>query len=81
VIRAAEEFHPELVLLDSSLDDGDALELLDQLRTGCPVIVMTEFQDETTPAAALARGAVKTVGKPFKPTVLARTVLETLTSS
>lgn len=78
VPAAAAEFEPELILLDSSLEDGDALELLDQLRERCPVIVMTEFQDATTPAAALARGAVTTIGKPFKPTVLARIVADTL---
>lgn len=73
---AAAEFRPDLVLLDSSLDDGDALELLAELSRERPVIVMTEFRDEETPRRALAAGAARTIGKPFKPTVLARVVAE-----
>jgi DNA-binding response OmpR family regulator len=68
------DFEPELVLLDSSLDDADGVELVP--RFACPVVVMTEFRDELTPRRALALGARRTVGKPFKPTVLARVVSE-----
>lgn len=78
VLAAAAAFGPELVLLDSSLEHGDALALLDQLRRRCPVIVMTEFRDDATPAAAIGRGAVARIGKPFKPAVLARVVADTL---
>lgn len=67
-------FEPDLVLLDSSLDDADGVELVP--RFACPVIVMTEFRDETTPGRALELGAARTIGKPFKPTVLARVVAE-----
>ena len=70
----ATEFTPDLVLLDSSLDDADGVELVP--RFSCPVIVMTEFRDEQTPARALELGAARTIGKPFKPTVLARVVSE-----
>lgn len=70
----ATDFIPDLVLLDSSLDDADGVELVP--RFSCPVIVMTEFRDETTPARALQLGAARTIGKPFKPTVLARVVSE-----
>ena len=73
-LRAAPEFEPDLVLLDSSLDDADGVELVP--RFGCPVIVMTEFRDEATPGRALQLGAARTIGKPFKPTVLARVVSE-----
>ena len=78
VLDAAAEFSPELVLLDTSLDDGDWAELLATLRERCPVIVLTEFRDEGTPALAMDGGAARVVGKPFKPTVLARVVGEIL---
>ncbi len=77
VLEAAADFAPDLVLLDTSLDDGDALDLLDQLRARCPVIAMTEFRDERMPVAAREHGAAAVIGKPFKPTVLARIVAET----
>jgi DNA-binding response OmpR family regulator len=68
------DFAPDVVLLDSSLDDADGVELVP--RFTCPVIVMTEFRDERSPERALALGATRTIGKPFKPTVLARVVSE-----
>ncbi|MFN2465788.1 MAG: response regulator [Candidatus Dormibacteria bacterium] len=66
----------DMVLLDSSLPGEDALELLAHFRGRFPVVVMTESLDEHTPAAAMAVGAVATVRKPFKPTVLARLVAD-----
>lgn len=78
VLAAAGEFSPQLVLLDTSLDDGDWGALLDALRARCPVVVLTEFRDEETPGLAVARGAARVVGKPFKPTVLAKLVGEVL---
>src|SRR5207244_7397457 len=46
---AAEAMQPDLVLLDSSLPDGDAFALLMALVTHHPVVMMTEFRDTTTP--------------------------------
>jgi len=71
---AAEAMQPDLVLLDSSLPDGDAFALLMALVTHHPVVMMTEFRDTTTPQRARTAGAVATVEKPFKPTQLARLV-------
>jgi DNA-binding response OmpR family regulator len=73
---AAEAMQPDLVLLDSSLPDGDAFALLAALVTHHPVVMMTEFRDTTTPQRARAAGAVATVEKPFKPTQLARLVAQ-----
>jgi DNA-binding response OmpR family regulator len=73
---AAEAIKPDLVLLDSSLPDGDAFALLTALVVRCPVVMMTEFRDATTPQQARAAGAVATVEKPFKPTQLARLVAQ-----
>jgi len=74
VPAAADATQPELVLLDSSLPDGDAFVLLSVLAERSPVVMMTEFRDIVTPEQARAAGAVATVEKPFKPTRLARLV-------
>jgi DNA-binding response OmpR family regulator len=76
VLAAAEATHPQLVLLDSSLPDGDSFTLLGLLAEGSPVVMMTEFRDTATPLRARAAGAVATVEKPFKPTQLARLVAQ-----
>jgi len=73
---AAEAMQPDLVLLDSSLPDGDAFVLLATLVTHHPVVMMTEFRDTATAPRARAAGAVATVEKPFKPTQLARLVAQ-----
>ena|ERR1700674_588098 len=74
VSAAADATQPELVLLDSSLPDGDPFILLSMLADRCPVVMMTEFRDTVTPPRARTAGAVATVEKPFKPTRLARLV-------
>jgi DNA-binding response OmpR family regulator len=76
VAGAADDFRPQLVLLDSSLPDGDPFALLSLLSGRGPVVMMTEFRDTTTPPRARAGGAVATVEKPFKPTQLARLVAQ-----
>lgn len=76
VPHAAEAMHPDLVLLDSSLPDGDAFQLLALLTPRAAVVMMTEFRDAGTPGRARAAGAVATVEKPFKPTQLARLVAQ-----
>jgi DNA-binding response OmpR family regulator len=57
---AAEAIQPDLVLLDSSLPDGDAFALLTRLVAKHPVVMMTEFRDTTTPERARA----PTAGRP-----------------
>jgi two-component system, OmpR family, response regulator len=76
VSSAAADFVPELVLLDSTLPDGDAFGLLSELRRAAPVVMLTEFRDAATPARARTEGAAATVEKPFKPTQLARLVAQ-----
>ena len=76
VAAASQAFQPDLVLLDSSLPDGDPFALLSLLAPQAPVVMMTEFRDTTTPQQARASGAVATVEKPFKPTQLARLVAQ-----
>ncbi len=76
VPAAVEATQPELVLLDSSLPDGDPFMLLSMLAPRAPVVMMTEFRDTVTPQRARDAGAVATVEKPFKPTQLARLVAQ-----
>jgi DNA-binding response OmpR family regulator len=76
VPAAAADFVPELVLLDSTLPDGDAFALLTALAPATPVVMLTEFRDSGAPARARREGAVATVEKPFKPTQLARLVAQ-----
>jgi two-component system response regulator VicR len=78
VLAAAEATDPELVLLDSSLPDGDPFSLLAERS---PVVMMTEFRDTATPLRARAAGAGATLGKPFKPTQLARLVAQLVPAS
>jgi len=76
VLDAARMTQPDLVLLDSSLPDGDPFILLSALSPSPAVVMMTEFRDAVTPNRALAAGALATVEKPFKPTQLARLVAQ-----
>jgi DNA-binding response OmpR family regulator len=76
VPAAADATQPDLVLLDSSLPDGDPFFLLSLLAPRSPVVMMTEFRDAATPPRAREAGAVATVEKPFKPTQLARLVAQ-----
>jgi DNA-binding response OmpR family regulator len=73
---AAEATEPELILLDSSLPNGDPLILLGLLAERGPVVMMAEFRDTVTPQRAREAGAVATVEKPLKPTQLARLVAQ-----
>jgi DNA-binding response OmpR family regulator len=81
VASAAEASRPDLVLLDSSLPDGDPFALLSSLAHQAPVVMMTEFRDTATPQRARNAGAVATVEKPFKPTQLARLVAQLVPAS
>ena len=74
--EAALQMQPDLVLLDSTLPDGDAQALLGALAQQAPVVMLTEFRDEVTPGLATKNGAIATIQKPFKPTQLARLVAQ-----
>src|SRR5438270_12995312 len=54
VAGTAEAFMPELVLLDSSLPDGDSFSLLSLLTTCVPVVVMVDYRYSTNPGLASA---------------------------
>jgi len=76
VFAETASFGPDLVLLDSTLPDGDAFIVLERLARDRPVVMLTEFRDAAAPERARASGATATVEKPFKPTQLARLVAQ-----
>ena len=63
VLDAAEALQPDLVLLDSSLPDGDPFALLSALSPNPPVVMMTEFRDVLTPDRARAAGRQRPAGR------------------
>lgn len=81
--RAIEARHPDLLLLDLGLADGNGLELLDKLRASdgiasrvdpaLPVIVVSGRASEVDRVRGLARGADDYLSKPFSyPELVAR---------
>ncbi len=80
--RAAAE-HPDLVLLDLRLPDGDGLELLEPLRAvdaTLPVVMLTAHADVKTAVRATQLGAFDYLTKPIDPdeiVMIARRALET----
>lgn len=69
-----EEWRPELILFD--LEPEESLETLRRFSGGWRFLALTGFRDEIAPGQAREAGAVATLAKPFKPTVLARLVAE-----
>ncbi|WP_426335826.1 response regulator [Pseudoduganella sp. R-31] len=59
---------PDIVLLDLGLPDGDGLELLSELKARSPdvfVIVVSGHNDQEVVRAAVSRGALGFIVKPF----------------
>ncbi|MDR0360180.1 MAG: response regulator [bacterium] len=71
--EAAGALGPDLLLFD--LESGDE-EQLSRLCARWRVLALTGSDDTTASDRALQAGAISTVRKPFKPTVLARVVRE-----
>jgi two-component system phosphate regulon response regulator PhoB len=65
---------PDVILLDLDLPDAFGLDLLPELRTVAPVIVLTGRRSEDTIVEGLSLGAEDYVTKPFSPRVLAARV-------
>lgn len=75
-LTAAQEFHPDLVVLDIMLPEMDGLEVLKEVRRmgSVPVIALTARAEEVDRILGLEMGADDYVTKPFSPReLLART--------
>lgn len=74
-LKAAAEFHPNLIILDLGLPDLNGLEVLKRLRkwTQVAIVILTVTDDESTKVALLDAGADDYLSKPFSmPELLAR---------
>ena len=69
-MSAAQRLKPDAVLLDLDLPDADGLDVLPNLRSIAPVIVLTGRRTEDSIVTGLERGAEDYVTKPFSPRVL-----------
>ena len=60
--------HPELVILDRMMPDGDGLELCRQLRgrSGVPILMLTALSEVDERVTGLDSGADDYLSKPFK---------------
>jgi len=75
-LRKAEEYRPDVVLLDIVMPDLDGIEVMRQLRTSrpVPVILLTAKGSTADKAKGLDLGADDYVAKPFHPDELAARV-------
>ncbi len=75
-LRKAEEFRPDVVLLDIVMPDMDGIEVMQQLRERrpVPVILLTAKGSTSDKAKGLDLGADDYVAKPFHPDELAARV-------
>lgn len=79
VVSAADQLHPDLVLMDITLKgvlDGITAAVAIRGRTGIPVVFLTAHADETTMQRAVFSGPFEYILKPFSHTEL-KTAIET----
>jgi two-component system chemotaxis response regulator CheY len=73
--------HPDLVLLDLTMEDMSGFEVLEKLRAldpGARVIVVSADVQRTTAKLVADSGAVRFLGKPVSPDGLLATIREAL---
>jgi two-component system KDP operon response regulator KdpE len=82
-LRKAEEYRPDVVLLDIVMPDLDGIEVMRQLREGraVPVILLTAKGSTADKAKGLDLGADDYIAKPFHPDELAARVRSVLRRS
>jgi DNA-binding response OmpR family regulator len=81
--RLAEAHHPDAVIVDRSLPDGDGLDLVRTLRAapatrGVPIILLTAGHDEADRSEVLRAGADDYLAKPIDPAQLESLVRDLL---
>ena len=82
-LRKAEEYRPDVVLLDIVMPDIDGIEVMGQLREGraVPVILLTAKGSTADKAKGLDLGADDYIAKPFHPDELAARIRAVLRRS
>ena len=82
-LRLAEEYRPDVVLLDIVMPDMDGIEVMRQLREGrsVPVVLLTAKGSTSDKAKGLDLGADDYIAKPFHPDELAARVRAVLRRS
>ncbi len=82
-ISAAEEFRPDIVLLDLSLPDIDGVEVMRHMRerVNVPIIMVTARGSDTDKILGLGLGADDYISKPFNPQELSARVQAVLRRS
>lgn len=74
-VLCAEEFDPDLILLDVMMPDADGRQVLAELRrldglTEVPAIFMTAKASDEAQRDLMEAGAIDVIAKPFDPMVL-----------
>jgi two-component system KDP operon response regulator KdpE len=66
-LSRAATFHPDLIVLDLGLPDGDGLAFIDKFRawSPAPILILSARMNEADKIAALDRGADDYLSKPF----------------
>jgi len=66
-LSRAATFHPDLIVLDLGLPDGDGLAFIDKFRTWSqsPILILSARMNEADKITALDRGADDYLSKPF----------------
>ena len=82
-LKKAEEYRPDVVLLDIVMPDIDGIEVMGQLREGraVPVILLTAKGSTADKAKGLDLGADDYIAKPFHPDELAARIRAVLRRS
>jgi CheY-like chemotaxis protein len=78
-IEAAEEFRPDVALVDVMMPGGSGLDIVRHLRSEPELcharcVVISAFASEADKEAAVAAGAAAFIAKPFDPDELSATV-------
>ncbi|MDQ2936827.1 MAG: response regulator [Acidobacteriota bacterium] len=78
-ITAAEDYHPDLIIMDLEMPGMDGLEATRKIRTvgnlaGVPIVAVSAYGADLFRAEALAAGCDEYVATPFEPEELERVI-------
>ncbi len=79
-IEAAKEFEPEFAVIDLRLQDGNGLQIVEEIRKtvdDCRIVMLTAYGNIATAVAAVKAGAVDYLAKPADADSIERALLQT----